>query len=89
MNRLDLIEPTNLSGFAPLQKFDRRPMIGRARIRIANVDGEKFQEALLGPLPCPGNQRRQFYLLPPPVFPITTSSLMPGPYHMTGKNAST
>ena len=65
MNRLDLIEPPNLSGFTPFQKFNRCPMIGRARIRIADVDGEEFKEALFRPLPCPHNQRRQLDPLPP------------------------
>src|SRR5215831_13787640 len=65
MNRLDLIKPANLPGFVPLQKFDSRPIVGRARVRIADIDGEEFQEALLGPPPCTGNDGRQRAPLPP------------------------
>jgi hypothetical protein len=69
MNRLDRIEPANLSGFAPLQKFDSGTMIGLAGIRIADVDGEKFKEAFLRPLPCLSNQRRQPDPMPPASVP--------------------
>ena len=33
--------------------------VGRAGVLVADVNGEDFNEAPRGPLPCPVNQRRQ------------------------------
>src|ERR1019366_7990203 len=36
------------------------PPISGPRVRVANVNGEEFDKAPGGPLPCPGNQSRKF-----------------------------
>jgi len=59
MNRLDFIEAADPPRLAPAEKFGGGARISRARIRIADIDGEEFQEAGLGPLPSSGNERRQ------------------------------
>ena len=64
LDRPDFIESANPMRLAPVEKPDSRPMVGRTRIRIANVDGEEFEEAGARPLPCPGDERRQTTPLP-------------------------
>ena len=63
-DRLDFVEPANPLFFAPAEKLDRGAMVGRARVRIADRDGEEFEETDLGPLPCPGDECRQRDHLP-------------------------
>jgi hypothetical protein len=88
LDRLDLSEATNALPFAPVEKFSSGPSVGRSCVRVADIDGEEFQEAELGPLPCPGDQRRQRNPCPPP-FLKTTSSPMPRPYHKWGPFTTT
>jgi len=38
---------------APAQKLDSGGAVGRARVRIADIDGEEFREARLVPFPAP------------------------------------
>jgi hypothetical protein len=75
LDRLDFIKSTNPIRLAPAEKLDRRASLGRARIRIADIDGEEFEEALARPLPRPGAECRQ--TLPPAVFLMRIKSPMP------------
>ena len=45
MDRRDLVQSTHTLPLAPVKKFDRGATVGRARIRIADLDGEEFEEA--------------------------------------------
>ena len=54
--------------FAPTQEFGGAT-VGRAGIRIADIDGEEFEEAPRPAPPCFGDEGRQ-----PPVFLLTVSS---------------
>jgi len=45
VNRPHLTEAAHPLLLAPFQKFHGGPIVGRARIRIANVDGEEFKKA--------------------------------------------
>jgi hypothetical protein len=76
VDRLDLIERADPARVAPAQKRGSRASIRGARVRVADIDREEIEEADLGPLPCPGDQRRQPGRLPP-VFLMTVSSPMP------------
>jgi hypothetical protein len=62
---LDLIEATNPLPFAPVEKFNSGPSVGRSCVRVADIDCEKFEEADLSDLPCPSDERRHTYRLPP------------------------
>jgi hypothetical protein len=59
LDRLDFIKSTNPIRLASAEKLDRRASVGRARIRIADIDGEEFEEARARPLPRPGAECRQ------------------------------
>jgi hypothetical protein len=52
LDRLDFIKSTNPIRLAPAEKLDRRASVGRARIRIADIDGEEFEEARARPFPA-------------------------------------
>jgi hypothetical protein len=70
MDRLDFIEAAHALPLAPLKKFYRGTTVRRARVRIADVDGEKFEEAFL----CPAMIAGSTTLPCPAVFPITSKS---------------
>ena len=59
MHRLHVLQPVNPLPFAPVQKRSGSAAISFARVFVADVDGEEFEEAQRGPLPCPVNQRWQ------------------------------
>ena len=62
MHRLHVLQPTDPLPFAPVQKRGGSAAISNARVFVADVDGEEFNEAQRGPLPCSvvsaGNEAR-------------------------------
>jgi hypothetical protein len=82
IDRRDFIEPTDPLLLAPVEKFTGGAAISRTRVRVADVDCEEIEEAELGLLPRRGDECRHRSPCPAMfLFPMTTSSPMPGPYH--------
>lgn len=52
MQRLDLRQGHNPLPFAPAQKITRRPSVGCSGVRIADIDGEEFEQAARTPCPA-------------------------------------
>ena len=52
------IEKTKTGLIAPVEEFSSRPVVGSARIRVADVGGEEFDEAAAGVRAARGDQRR-------------------------------
>jgi len=59
MHRLYLAQLMDAATLTPAEERASSAAVGGACIRIADVDGEEFEEANSGRLPCPSNQRRQ------------------------------
>src|ERR1039457_159503 len=59
MYRLGTPELVNSLPFAPAQEIPGRPRVCGPRVPVADVDGEEFEEAPRGGLPCPSDQRWQ------------------------------
>ena len=57
MHRLDRSEAVNPLPLAPVKEFRGGACIGRARIPVADVDRETFEEAPGSRLPCPDDQK--------------------------------
>src|SRR5712692_11717057 len=64
VDRLDLIERADPAHVAPAQKRGGRAPVRGARVRVADIDGEEFEEAGASPLPGPGDKRWQTTPLP-------------------------
>jgi hypothetical protein len=79
MHRLDFIEPANSLLLAPMEKLDCGAVVGRARIRIADVAVKNSRKRVRAPFFAPAISAST----PIPclaVFLIATSSPMLGPY---------
>ncbi len=59
MHRLDLAQGGNRPALRTSAGTQRRRGVGRASIRVADIDGEEFEEAARAALPGLGDQRRQ------------------------------
>ena len=57
MHRLNAPQLANPLPFTPAQEVSCGARVCRPRVAVADVDGEVFEEAPLGPIPCLGNQR--------------------------------
>jgi hypothetical protein len=58
MHRLDGGDRRHADARAPAEEFLRRTSIGPARVRVADVGGEEFEEAHRGALAGGGDQSR-------------------------------
>ena len=56
VHRLHVLDTGDAPAPAPGQEPARRKPVGRARVHIADIDGEEFKIAPDGPLPCPVNR---------------------------------
>src|ERR1017187_597444 len=59
MHRLHPPQFANSLPFAPAQEISGGPRIRRPRVFVTDVDGEEFEEAKRGTLPCPRDERRK------------------------------
>jgi hypothetical protein len=50
MHALDRREPRDAARLEPIEEFDGGARIGAARVRIADIGGEEFKEAIGGAL---------------------------------------
>ena len=48
MNALDRREPRHAARFKPVEEFRRRARVGAARVRVPDLRGEEFEEAIGG-----------------------------------------
>ena len=58
MHALDRREPRHAASREPVEEFDGGARIGAARVRIPDLRGEEFEEAIGGALTGRGDQRR-------------------------------
>ena len=56
MHRLDLFQFEDSMSFAPAEEGRRGPIVGRPRVRVADVDGKELQEPPGSAIPCPAHQ---------------------------------
>src|SRR5665213_2245003 len=57
VHRLNAPQVANPLPFTPAQEGSSRPRICCPRVPVADVDGEEFEEAQRGPIPCPCYER--------------------------------
>src|SRR6266851_6045770 len=89
VDRLDLIERADPAHVAPAQKRGGRAPVRGARVRVADIDREEFEEAGARPLLCPGDERRQRNPPPPASVPYDRELTHAGRYHRPGPNTRT
>ena len=58
MHALDRREPRDAARLQPIEEFDGGARIGAARVRIADIGGEEFKEAIGGALADGGDKGR-------------------------------